>query len=180
MIFAYNYIIISVKGDDLMFGIRKNYIKSIVEYYGKDILLSDNMKSEKNFIQHGTFSVYDHSISVASVCVGMAKFFNIKVDKRTLIRGALLHDYFLYDWHIPSTKHGLHGFTYALTAYKNAERDFILNEKEKNMILSHMFPLNMKLPKYKESVILCVSDKLCAIYETADGIYKKILLIFCR
>ena len=29
-----------------------------------------------------------------------------------------------------------------------------------------MFPLNFALPKYRESVLLCISDKLCALGET--------------
>ena len=42
------------------------------------------------------------------------------------------------------------------------------------MILSHMFPLNLTLPKSRESVILCVSDKVCALYETIHGIIKRV------
>ena len=53
---------------------------------------------------------------------------------RSLVRGALLHDYFLYDWHIPDESHKWHGVTHAGDALKNARRDFELNEIEQDMI----------------------------------------------
>ena len=37
------------------------------------------------------------------------------------------------------------------------------------MIRSHMFPLNLTLPRYRESVILCLADKVCAVKETVSG-----------
>lgn len=157
-----------------MFDCSKKKTQEIVEYYGKDILTSPGMQSEKKFIQHGVFSVYDHSVKVARVCVGIANFFHLKTDNRALVRGALLHDYFLYDWHLTSPENGLHGFTHAACALENAKKDFVLSKKEENMILAHMFPLNLTLPKSRESVILCISDKICATYETLHGFYKKI------
>ena len=49
---------------------------------------------------------------------------------------------------------------------------------EKNMILTHMFPLNLKLPKYKESIILCFADKICASKEALCIVSVKIKEIF--
>ena len=49
----------------------------------------------KKFIQHGDVSVYQHCIFVAYMSCRIANKFNLNVDKRSLIRGALLHDYFL-------------------------------------------------------------------------------------
>ena len=49
---------------------------------------------------------------------------------------------------------------------KNARRDFELNEIEQDMIRKHMFPLNPVPPKYRESWILCMADKICASKET--------------
>lgn len=90
--------------------------------------------------------------------------------------GALLHDYFLYDWHVPDKSHRWHGFFHAGKALANASRDFTLGKIERDMIASHMFPLNITLPRYRESVILCIADKLCATEETvtARSQYRKI------
>lgn len=138
---------------------------SAVILYGKDILRSPEMTSEKQYIQHGGVSVYTHSLMVALTCARLKNTFFKGADMRSLIRGALLHDYFLYDWHDKDKIHKLHGFNHASTALYHASNDFSLNEKEKNMIHSHMFPLGLVLPKYKESFILYIADKLCAVKE---------------
>lgn len=154
----------------------KEYYKYI-NYYGKDILKSKKVKSQKQFIQHGNVSVYDHTYSVAVLSLYLADKLNINVDEKSLVRGALLHDYFLYDWHVKDKTHRLHGYTHANTALKNAKRDFKINKIEENMIKCHMFPLNLfSIPKYKEAKILCICDKLCAISETLPikGILVKI------
>lgn len=138
----------------------------IVFLLGSDILKSRGMTLEKSFRQHGSVSVYEHSLSVAVMCVMIAAILPFRTDLTSLVRGALLHDYFLYDWHTHDRSHRFHGFIHAKRALLNANRDFSLNSIEKNMILSHMFPMNAVIPKYRESVILCTADKLCAIRET--------------
>ena len=145
--------------------LRRRRAEKIVNRIGAEILNSDGMELEKHFLQHGNVSVYNHSYSVAVTCVIIAMYSPFKVNINSLVRGALLHDYFLYDWHIPDERHRLHGFSHAEVALKNAERDFKLGNIEKNMILSHMFPLNLILPKYIESLILCMADKVCAAGE---------------
>ena len=137
-----------------------------VELYGIDIISSKGMDIEKKCMQHGSTTVFAHSFNVACLCFNIAEKLKLKVDKKSLIRGALLHDYFLYDWHINDKTHKWHGFTHPQTALKNAENDFELNSIEKDMILKHMFPLNLSIPKYKESVVLCISDKILATCET--------------
>ena len=111
-------------------------------------------------------SVYEHSLAVARMCLRIAKYFPGEVDMRSLVRGALLHDYFLYDWHIPDESHKWHGVTHAGDALKNARRDFELNEIEQDMIRKHMFPLNLALPRYKETVVIVLVDKYCSLTET--------------
>ena len=69
----------------------------------------------RGFIQHGTVSVYEHVRSVARASSAIASALEragVRVDRASLIRGALLHDYFLYDWHDADPSHRLHGFTH--------------------------------------------------------------------
>lgn len=142
-----------------------------IEEYAGDILNSPKYLLTKNYCQHGSISVYDHCLSVAMLALKMANESGWKVDKESLIRGCLLHDYFLYDWHADEKWHSLHGFTHAKRAMKNAQHDFGLNKIEQNMIFSHMFPLNLThFPRYKESILLCVADKICGSFETIDGL----------
>lgn len=140
-------------------------LERIVYAYGADILNSDGLQASKEYIQHGHISVYDHSLNVAVLCVWLADKLHVRVDIQALITGALLHDYFLYDWHIRSEDHRWHGIHHPKRAYLNAVRDFDIGLIEKNMILSHMFPLTPALPLYRESWLLILADKLCAIGE---------------
>lgn len=146
---------------------------SLVLKYGGDILRSKEFRKTKEFIQHGNVSVYTHSVFVAVSCVKVAARYK-KVDYKSLVCGALLHDYFLYDWHFRGDRKGLHGFTHAICAYKNAERDFNLNKIVRNMIRSHMCPLNLILPAYRESFILWYCDKACAVKESEKSRCKRI------
>lgn len=150
-------------------------IKNDVFYYGADILSSEGMQSSRNFYQHGSISVYEHSVSVACVSLALSRALLIDSNERSLVRGALLHDYFLYDWHVPDKSHKFHGLTHARTALRNAQRDFNLNKIEKDMIIRHMFPLNITPPKYRESVILCIADKICAAFEASKCVVYKSL-----
>lgn len=155
--------------------LRKERAERLIRRYGRDILNSEGMHIEKNCLQHGQISVYEHSYMVAVLCVELAILCRIRADMRALVRGALLHDYFLYDWHEKDKSHQLHGFFHAERALKNAECDFRLTDIERNMIKAHMFPLNLVLPRYRESVILCIADKICATRETVDGMRRKFI-----
>ena len=120
----------------------------------------------KQFIQHGNWSVYAHSRNVAAMALRLAQKLHVRVDPEALIRGALLHDYFLYDWHEKDASHRWHGFTHPARALKNASRDFELGPTERDMIAHHMFPLLPGPPRCREAALLCLADKLCALRET--------------
>ena len=91
----------------------------------------------------------------------------LRVDGESLIRGALLHDFFLYDWHTVGRQYGLHGFTHPATALKNARQRFRLSHKAENVIASHMWPLTLRrLPRCKEAAAVCLIDKCCSLAET--------------
>lgn len=147
---------------------------STIRKHGADILESEGMKTEKRCVQHGSFSVYDHSLYVTSMCLRISKRLRIRVNEKAMVRGALLHDYFLYDWHEPTKANRIHGFTHPGIALRKAQKDFRLGRIEKNMIKRHMFPLTPIPPKCREAIILCVADKLCATAETADGFKQKL------
>ena len=85
---------------------------------------------------------------------------------RALVRGALLHDYFLYDWHEKDASHRWHGFHHPAAALKNASADFGLSPRERDVIAKHMFPLTLRPPRFRESWIVCLADKWCALEET--------------
>ena len=136
--------------------------------YGGDILRSPTMDQERTIPQHGSTTCYDHSVAVTLCSIRLAQKWGWDVDWRSLVRGALLHDYFLYNWREHNRDHKLRGFCHARKAMENAQRDFGLNPLEANIIHRHMFPLNPTPPKYKESVVVTCADKICATREVWD------------
>ena len=123
----------------------------------------------KNFIQHGKTTVYAHCIDVALTACELAETHNFDVNYSAMITGALLHDHFLYDWHIPQKHFGLHGFTHPYTAANNAKDDYHIGSIEEDIIIHHMFPLTMYPPQSKEAWVVCWADKLCAARETVTN-----------
>ena len=118
----------------------------------------NELKSEKH---HG-ITRYIHVLRVSKYTYKISKFFHL--DYVSATRAALLHDYFTNNELI--NKNSLkRGILHPVAACINAQKDFKLNNIEKNAITSHMFPLCHELPKYKESWILTLVDKLVAIYE---------------
>ena len=89
-------------------------------------------------IQHGSTTVFAHCVKVACFSLFLANKLHLSVDTHALLRGALLHDYFLYDWHEKDAGHRFHGFTHPDTALKNAQEDFMLTPVEKDIISRHM------------------------------------------
>lgn len=146
--------------------IENSKIFLLLPLYASDLLSSPLFQREQNFMQHGNSTVYKHSISVAVVALLIARRLKLKVNEREMTRGALLHDYFLYDWHEKHPFHRWHGFNHAKKALLNAQRDFGLTKLEEHIIERHMFPLNIKPPFKKEGIIVCIADKLCALRET--------------
>src|SRR5574344_525454 len=171
----------------------KNIDQEIIDLIiqeGNDILTSKNMIKEVSFPMHCGVNTFEHSIGVCYLAVYFTRKYHFKnVNMRSLLRGALLHDFFLYDWHVHDKGHKFHGFIHANRAYQNAKDEFNLTSIEKDIILKHMFPLNLKLPHYKESLIVNFADKVCASYEifhkvaflsvkpTVDKLNKKYPLI---
>ena len=148
--------------------LSRDQIRRIVDEHGHDILAHEHMRIERSSFQHGIVTTYAHSIRVACLAVWFADRLHLwnRVDQRSLVRAALLHDYFLYDWHVSDPSHRLHGFTHPFCALRNAEHDFALNARERNIIVRHMFPLVPVPPACREAWIVCCADKVCALRET--------------
>ena len=133
----------------------------------KELDEQGRMKYTQRYMQHSDISVYKHCISVAYTSVELVERFSLNVNRKELIRGALLHDYFLYDWHEKNAGHRFHGFIHAGRALQNAKNDFELTRREENIISRHMFPLNIVPPMCKEAWLVCLADKICASKETS-------------
>ena len=141
--------------EDLEF---KNLIKNIIE--------DERYIAQKEFISHGKTNLYEHQISVAYECYKyLKKKAKMDID---LIHAALLHDYYLYDWHDMEKypRKRLHGFRHPKVAAANAKRDFGISKRCEKMIKSHMFPLTLfHFPLSKSALVLSIIDKRVSIKE---------------
>lgn len=138
---------------------------SYIEYKKciNDLMQNETVRSMEKFMQHSNVTCLEHSIYVSYISYLICR--RLRLDYLSAARGGLLHDFFLYDWHITKPNKGLHGFTHPHTALENANKNFCLNEIEKDIILKHMWPLIIRLPKYKESFIVSFVDKYCTLME---------------
>ena len=136
-----------------------------IEKILRDICVQPSAQEMKRYVQHGKISTYDHCRNVAEFSYRMDKTLHLHADRNTLVKGAMLHDLFLYDWHDGS--HRLHGFTHAEEAAGNAERIFGVDRATRHVISSHMWPLNLThMPRSREAWIVCCADKMVSLYET--------------
>lgn len=132
----------------------------------REVILNTRLLESNEHIQHGKTSVLEHSIFVAFISYRIAVKLKLPVSHKELVRGALLHDYFLYDWHQKDKSHSLHGFRHPATALRNAQSELDLTPIERDVIMKHMFPLTIIPPMYLESLLVCLADKYCATCET--------------
>ncbi|MBE6703558.1 MAG: HD domain-containing protein [Ruminococcaceae bacterium] len=140
----------------------------------KEVVGKHRYNEMKQYISHSDITVYSHCIQVAYTAYRIAVKYRVQCDHRALIRGALLHDYYLYDWHDPNKGFRWHGFKHHKFALENAGRDFELSQKERNIIYSHMFPLTFWcIPKSKEAWLVTLADKIVATKETLRKYQKQ-------
>lgn len=131
----------------------------------KDITENSSVLSLKEHIQHMKGSRYKHCYEVAFYTYVLCK--KLGLDYISATRGAMLHDFYFYDWRnkgVEGQKH-FHAYRHPRIALNNATENFDLNEVERDIILKHMWPLTFPLPRYSESYIVTLVDKYCATRE---------------
>lgn len=133
----------------------------------EDLLASEPVQRMKLYVHHGNTTCYAHCVSVAYYSYQFAVETDAKVNLRSLVRGALLHDLFLYDWHEKNAGHPqqFHGFQHPAIALRNAEKYFDIDFIQRDIIIHHMWPLTPVPPLTKEGYIVTMADKYCAVAE---------------
>jgi uncharacterized domain HDIG len=149
---------------------KKNLEKEFYEIINPIINNKEFLKRKK-FSHHGEESVYEHSLKVAFKAYKMAK--KLKLDYKSAAIGGILHDFYTTPWmNAEKTRRfwKMHGFTHAKIAYDNVCTYFpeYATPKIKDIIKKHMWPLNIRLPRYRETWIVTLSDKLVSL-----SVFKK-------
>ncbi len=127
----------------------------------KDIVDNIEFQQLDHELHHG-ISRYGHSIRVAKSTYNIAKKLGWDYEKVT--RAALLHDFFL-DSQLKDCNVLRTWCKHPLVALQNSVKYFELDDRQKNVISSHMFPSSKILPKYKESWLVTCVDKGVSFYE---------------
>lgn len=134
----------------------------------RDLKQNPDILAMQAFTAHRGTSVYAHSVGVANLSLWIAAKIGMKGQKlRGLVLAAMLHDFYLYDYHGRRTRvRGWHAWSHPATALANAEELFDLDAPVRNAIRSHMFPGTLfHMPLYAIGWIVSISDKICAVSE---------------
>lgn len=131
----------------------------------KPILTHKEFMKTKSIVHHGN-TRYNHSVRVSYVAYKLSKILGF--DNDAVIRAGALHDFFLIrdDKNIMTSTKML--IEHPKIAKENAINYFGINEKEQNIIESHMFPISDVVPKSKEAWLVTLSDKIVALFEGAN------------
>lgn len=136
-----------------MINIEKDIeYKEIVNH----ILSSDEFNKIKKIEHHGV-TRFDHSLKVSYYSYKLAKV--LKLDSEEVARGGLLHDFFMSDEDRTVKDRFVSTFIHPKKAVKNANDVFNISDKEQDIIRTHMFPINLAVPKYVESWLVNFVDK---------------------
>ena len=153
-----------------MMFFQKNLNQSVLVFknnprlyeYTREILEHPEFKKMNKFRIHKVISREKHLLNVTYYAVKISPLFF--VDKRSVARAAMLHDFFPYQ----RTKNypmGKHCKAHPRAALAHAEKFFDLNDKERNTIICHMWPVVRPFPKYREAIPVIISDKISSYIE---------------
>ncbi len=123
---------------------------------------NEEFKKTKQIEHHG-ITRFEHSLKVSYYSYKVARVLGLDYEQTAI--GGLLHDFFISPKDRTKIERLSSVFTHPKIALKTAESQFDLTVKEKDMILSHMFPIYISVPKYMESWIVSTVDKIVAASE---------------
>ena len=124
----------------------------------------ERVQSMGHFVQHGRVSTLEHCRSVCALSWWLCKRLHLKVNEQVLVAGALLHDFYLYDWHGAGWRHS---YRHAERARRNAVEYFGIDARTQAVIRCHMWPIGIThIPRSREAVLVSIADKCVSLHET--------------
>ena len=140
----------------------------------KDILSNEEF-AKMEYIKHHNTTRLEHMMKVSYYSYKVAKILGLKY--REVARAGLLHDFYFgrtVECDSVKDKMKLYTHQHPKEAVKNAKKYFKINAIEEDIIATHMFPVDIKIPKYFESWIVSATDKVVASYEFYMKASKKL------
>jgi uncharacterized protein len=151
--------------------------RGLFDRYAKDIIRHELFLQTRHIFSHGSITIYDHSIAVAELAFSMIED-NPRIDRKCVVKAGLLHDFFLYEWHIPGVRYLVHGWAHPAIAAKRAREVFAITDKEYSCIRTHMWPWTLFHPPLcREGWIISLADKIVALKETVLNRGKRRLFL---
>ena len=140
-----------------------------IEFYKiiEPIIIEKEFQRRKEYPHHINESVYEHVIRVSYDCYKIGK--RLGMDYKALTIAGLLHDFYERPWQYSNEKKPFfqkHAFTHAKEAVINSKKYFgtdIITQKVESIMITHMFPLNKKIPRNREAWLLTLIDKADSI-----------------
>lgn len=125
-----------------------------------DILCDPAVQELKTISQHSkTCNRLDHCLYVSYLSFLFCRRFGLNYVAAA--RAGLLHDFFFEDKEDGVRRIWQHPHS----ALANAATRHSLSALERDIIVKHMWPLTRPLPRYRESFVVTVADKICAALE---------------
>lgn len=159
-------------------GSRKNFTQpneaEVAEFISliQDILPISDVQQLKSYYQHCKTTRFQHCINVAYYTYLMSK--KMKLNYRSATRGALLHDFYLYDWKQDEQPiDGRHSQVHPQVALEMAKQTLSVDAIMEDCILNHMWPMTKNHPVTKEGWVVQGADKLCAVMEISTQSAKR-------
>lgn len=142
-----------------------------------ELINNPKVQEMKKYRQHYNTSCFEHCLEVSYISYIICK--KLGLDYTSAARAGLLHDLFLYDWRHSRKKlnlNGWHAFIHPKIALENAEKLFDINEKERDIIKKHMWPVTLlDVPKYRETFVITLVDKYSALV-SSKNYYNKVVI----
>ena len=143
---------------------QKEKLESIYQSFLND----EKILRMKEFSMHRGSNCYEHTFKVVKRAIHHVEISSKKnINPEVVLVGAILHDYYLYDWRVDRSKLKGHAKKHVQIALENASKDFDISKEVKEVIGTHMWPVNIKnYPKSREAKIVSINDKMVALCET--------------
>ena len=148
------------------------YIKLV-----QDILDNEEF-SKMGEVKHHDSNRLNHSLKVSYYSYKIAR--KLHLDYKSVARGGLLHDFFMertVDYKKVKDKVKLYTGGHPKRAVINAKKVFDINMMEEDIIRSHMFPIDIKVPKFAESWVVSSVDKAVSIFEFGKKFGHKLVYV---
>ena len=121
---------------------------------------------------HYGVSRLQHCINVAYYSFLVCRKLNLNY--KAAARAGLLHDLFYYDWQGSGLGMVKHALLHSRIALANAEKLTELTDLERDIIKNHMWLCGNIWPRHRESYIVSMADKVCAVWEAGYGVKCKL------